>query len=133
MLEDAARQDVIAKQSVIKSREIPLSNDGKLSVAHSAREANRLRDYWIDTEHLVLGILREENSVAAHKLREVGLRLDACRQRVVDNKGSRPARPNPVIWWVRQGRGGVILRVILPAVFVLGIIVAFYLLGFGAR
>jgi ATP-dependent Clp protease ATP-binding subunit ClpC len=131
--EDAAGQDVIANQPAIKAGDIPLSDDAKRVVAYTAREANRLRDYWIDTEHLVLGILREENNAAASKLREVGLKLEACRQRVGDNKGSRPPRPNPVLWWVRQRPHGVILPVILPAVFVLGIIVALYLLGFGAR
>jgi ATP-dependent Clp protease ATP-binding subunit ClpC len=127
--EDAGHQDVIARERVLKGKIIPLSDSGKRVVAYTAREANGLRDYWIETEHLVLGILREDNNAAAARLREVGLELQLCRQRVIDSRSSRPARPNPVIWWVRQRS----LSVILPAVFVLGIIVALSLLGFGAR
>jgi ATP-dependent Clp protease ATP-binding subunit ClpC len=127
--EDAARQDIIARQPVLKTKIIPLSNDGKRVVAYTAGEANRLRDYWIDTEHLVLGLLRDENNAAAAKLRGVGLELKTCRQRVVGNRYSRLPRPNPVIWWVRQRSLGVVL----PVVFLLGIIVGLYLLEFGAR
>jgi len=130
--EEAARQDVIANRPLIKGSDIPLSDDAKRVLAYTAREADRLIEYWIDTEHLVLGILREENNAAASKLREVGLKLKVCRQLVANNRGSRPPGPNLLIWWLRQVPG-FILPVVLPAVFVLGIIIALYLLGSGAR
>jgi ATP-dependent Clp protease ATP-binding subunit ClpC len=106
---------------------IPLSKEGKRVVAYTAREANRLRDYWIDTEHLVLGILREGNNAAASKLRTIGLDLETSRQRVIESKTSRPPRPNPVLWWPRPRLLGIVLEV----AFVLGVIVALILLGFG--
>jgi len=106
---------------------IPLSTDGKRVVAYAGREANRLRDYWIDTEHIVLGILREGDNAAAGRLRAIGLDLETSRQWVVENKGSRPARLNPVLWWVRRRPLGIILSI----VFLLGIILGLYLLGFG--
>src|SRR5712672_3212600 len=43
----------------------PLSDEGKKVVARAAPEANAMRDYWIDTEHLVLGILAEPACPAA--------------------------------------------------------------------
>jgi ATP-dependent Clp protease ATP-binding subunit ClpC len=130
--EDGAQQDVIANQPLIKGRNVPLTDDAKRVLAYTAREANRLLEYWIDTEHLVLGILREENNAAAAKLRGVGLKLKVCRQLVAKNRGSRPPRPNLLIWWLRQVPS-LIVPVILPAVFLLGIMVALCLLEFGAR
>jgi ATP-dependent Clp protease ATP-binding subunit ClpC len=131
--EDAARQDVVAKQSYIRNVDIPLSDDGKRVLAYTAQEADRLRDYSIDTEHLVLGMLRDENTVAAAKLQQVGLELESCRQRFLDHKGSRQLRPDLLMWWARRFPPSAILPVILPSVFVLAIIVALYLLGFGRR
>ena len=59
---------------------IGLGGDGKRILAYTAREANRLRDYWIETEHLVLGILRERENAAAVKLGVAGLDLERSRQ-----------------------------------------------------
>lgn len=45
-----------------------------LSLAH--HEAERLRHNYIGTEHLLLGLIREEGGVAARVLRELGLEAD---------------------------------------------------------
>ena len=42
-----------------------------LSLAH--QEAERLRHHHIGTEHLLLGLIREEGGVAGRVLRELGL------------------------------------------------------------
>ncbi|MCH7480636.1 MAG: Clp protease N-terminal domain-containing protein [Chloroflexi bacterium] len=42
-----------------------------LSLAH--QEAERMRHNYIGTEHLLLGLIREEGGVAARVLRELGL------------------------------------------------------------
>ena len=47
-------------------------------------------DGWIDTEHLLLGILAEPACLAATHLRMAGITLKNARQIVVDNKPSRP-------------------------------------------
>jgi ATP-dependent Clp protease ATP-binding subunit ClpC len=125
--DDAARQDLIAQQSVVEKKDIPLSDDGKRILAYTAQEANRLRDYWIDTDHLVLGILREETSAAAAKLREVGLNIDASRQRVIDNKNSRPERRTPVLWWPGTSRDP--FTVFLQIAFLIGVIFAMFFLA----
>jgi ATP-dependent Clp protease ATP-binding subunit ClpC len=131
--EDSARHDVVAKQSYLRSADIPLSDDGKRVVAYTAQEADRLRDYWIDTEHLVLAMLRAGNNVAAAELRQVGLELEPCPQRVLDTAGSRQLRPNLLMWWARRFPPCAVLPVILPAVFLRRIILALYLLGYGGR
>lgn len=80
-------------------KEPPLSDDGKRALAYTVAEANRLEDYWIDTEHLILGIMREQTSDAAFTLRSAGLELAAARTIVAQSKSSRPARdPEPLSW-----------------------------------
>ena len=126
--EDASLQDVIATERVLKGKTIPLSDEGKRVVAYTSHEANGLRDYWIDTEHLVLGILREKNNAAAARLRDVGITLETCRQRIIDNKASRPQRPNPVIWWIRQYP--TTFTDVLVVFFEIGIATALVALGY---
>jgi ATP-dependent Clp protease ATP-binding subunit ClpC len=125
---DVAQLAASTKQELSKGI-IPLTTDGKRVVAYTAREANRLRDYWIDTEHLVLGILREGENAAAVKLGTAGLDLERSRQQVIESKSSRPRRPDPVLWWARKRRGA--FGIALVVVFLLGVIVAVKLLGFG--
>ena len=57
-------------------------------------EARFLRHNFIGTEHLLLGLLREGDGVAAKALGELGVRLDDPRQRVKDTIG--PAGTAPV-------------------------------------
>ncbi len=51
-------------------RDLPLSHACKRVLACAAEEANQLNHEHIGTEHLLLGVLREENSFAAELLRE---------------------------------------------------------------
>ncbi len=47
-------------------------------------------DYWIDTEHLLLGILAEPSSLAAQHLAKAGIYLESARRVVKENMPSRP-------------------------------------------
>jgi ATP-dependent Clp protease ATP-binding subunit ClpC len=49
-----------------------------LSLAH--QEAERMRHTYIGTEHLLLGLMREEGGVAARVLRELGLEVDRVEE-----------------------------------------------------
>src|SRR5689334_11839233 len=62
------------------SIDLPLSDECKRILAYAAEEAERLNHRHIGTEHLLLGILREEKCVAAEILHERGLRLNAIRE-----------------------------------------------------
>ena len=59
------------------SVDIPLSEECKQILMFGAEEAERLGHRHIGTEHLMLGILRTENSVAARVFRQHGLRFRA--------------------------------------------------------
>ncbi len=129
-VKQTSRPSVFKKMNIAPNM-IGLGGDGKRILASTAREANRLKDYWIETEHLVLGILREGDNAGAAKLRAVGLDMDTARQRVIESKNTRPIRPDPVIWWAHRRRGAI--GIALVVVFLLGIIVAVKLLGFGGH
>jgi ATP-dependent Clp protease ATP-binding subunit ClpC len=51
-----------------------------LSLAH--QEAERMRHNYIGTEHLLLGLIREEGGVAGRVLRELGLEADRIQEMV---------------------------------------------------
>jgi ATP-dependent Clp protease ATP-binding subunit ClpA len=62
-------------------------------------EANELRDYWIDTEHMLLGILRAPQCDAAKYLMRAGLTLRHARKSIKQNRHSRPAYGAVSLWW----------------------------------
>ena len=49
----------------------------------AAEEAERMLHNYIGTEHVLLGLLREEKSLAAGILAEKGMRLSAVREEIV--------------------------------------------------
>src|SRR3954467_9680223 len=61
---------------------VPLSNQSKRAIAYAAEEAERLHHSWIGREHIVLGLLREEECVACRILREYGADLKVLRRRI---------------------------------------------------
>ena len=68
------------REKVSTSVDLPLSNECKRVLAYAAEEAERLSNKHIGTEHLLLGLLREEKCFAAEILQERGLRLSTVRE-----------------------------------------------------
>jgi hypothetical protein len=68
------------KEPISTSVDLPLSNECKRVLAYAAEEAERLAHQHIGTEHLLLGLLREERCLAAEILRERGLETSAIRE-----------------------------------------------------
>lgn len=81
----------IIREKVSTSVDLPLSNEGKLVLAYAAEEAERLGDKHIGTEHLLLGMLREEHCFAAAILQDCGLRLDTTRAMLASPGEQEPA------------------------------------------
>ena len=73
----------VFREKVSTSVEIPFSAETKRVLQFAAEEADRLLHNYIGTEHLLLGILREERSVAATILMEKGMRLNTVREDIV--------------------------------------------------
>jgi ATP-dependent Clp protease ATP-binding subunit ClpA len=59
---------------------MPLSDGAKRALSYAAEESELLGNRHIGTEHLLLGLLREENSIAAEVMYARGLRLSDIRQ-----------------------------------------------------
>jgi len=68
------------REKVSTSVDLPLSNECKRVLAFAAEEAERLGHKHIGTEHLLLGLLREEKCFAAEILQERGLKLSQIRE-----------------------------------------------------
>jgi ATP-dependent Clp protease ATP-binding subunit ClpA len=75
--------------------DLPLSHECKRILAYAAEEAERLNHRHIGTEHLMLGILREEKCLAANILQERGLRLDRIREELARAVVERPGATDP--------------------------------------
>src|SRR6201986_548738 len=78
------------REKVSTSVDLPLSNECKRVLAYAAEEAERLSHKHIGTEHLLLGLLREEKCLAAEILTERGLRLPSIREEL-----QRPTQEKP--------------------------------------
>ena len=73
----------VFREKVSTSVEIPFSTETKRVLQFAAEEADRLLHNYVGTEHLLLGILREERCVAASILIEKGMRLNTVREDIV--------------------------------------------------
>jgi ATP-dependent Clp protease ATP-binding subunit ClpC len=76
------------REKISTSVELPLAPETKRVLAYAHEESDRLQHRHIGTEHLLLGLLREERSMAAEILYERGLRLAAVREEVARATGS---------------------------------------------
>src|ERR1700720_1712517 len=82
-VEDIRKQieaNTIVREKVSTSVDLPLSNENRRVLGYAAEEAERLSHRHIGTEHLLLGLLREEKCFAAEILHERGLRLATIRE-----------------------------------------------------
>jgi ATP-dependent Clp protease ATP-binding subunit ClpC len=72
----------VFREKVSTSVEFPFSAETKRVLGFAAEEADALRHAHIGSEHLLLGLLREEHSVAASTLAAQGIRLSDVRREV---------------------------------------------------
>ncbi|HEY3131284.1 MAG TPA: ATP-dependent Clp protease ATP-binding subunit [Acidobacteriota bacterium] len=83
----------VIHDKVSTSVELPLSDESKRVLNYAAEESERLLMTYIGTEHILLGLLREEKSVAAEILHEKGLRLAKVREEIAGSTAEK--QPNP--------------------------------------
>jgi len=72
-----------------------LSHECKHVLAYGAEEAERLNHKHIGTEHLLLGLLREEKCFAAEILHERGLRLNQVREEIARSSSEKMSSSRP--------------------------------------
>jgi len=78
----------LLREKISTSVELPLAPETKKVLAFAHEESDRLQHRHIGTEHLLLGLLREERSMAAEILYERGLRLNAVRDEIARQSGT---------------------------------------------
>ncbi len=83
---DAIRREVesriVLRDKMPQSAELHLAPETKKILALAREESERLRSRSIGTEHLLLGLMREERSIAAEILSEQGLRVQSVREEI---------------------------------------------------
>lgn len=77
----------LLREKISTSVELPLAPETKRVLAYAHEESDRLQHRHIGTEHLLLGLLREDRSMAAEILYERGLRLNAVRDEIARQSG----------------------------------------------
>jgi ATP-dependent Clp protease ATP-binding subunit ClpC len=89
------------REKTSTSLDLPLSNECKRVLAYAAEEAERLGHKHVGTEHLLLGLLREEGCFAAELLQERGVKLEKVREELArashepEREGPRAPSPAP--------------------------------------
>ena len=85
-----------APEKALTSVDLPLSNECKRVLCYAAEEAERLSHKHIGTEHLLLGLLREEKCFATEILHERGLRLSTVREELsrTSQEKAQPSQRN---------------------------------------
>ncbi|MFA6030020.1 MAG: ATP-dependent Clp protease ATP-binding subunit [Elusimicrobiota bacterium] len=74
--------------------EIPFTPRAKKVLEYAVEEAQHMGHSYVGTEHLLLGLIREEEGVAARVLENLGLRLDVVREEVLNLLGEGGQQPN---------------------------------------
>jgi ATP-dependent Clp protease ATP-binding subunit ClpA len=85
---------VSPREKVSTSVDLPLSAACKRVLAFAVEEAERLGDKHIDSNHLLLGLMRERDGLAARVLTEAGINTSEFREEV--------ARMSDASWRVAQ-------------------------------
>jgi ATP-dependent Clp protease ATP-binding subunit ClpC len=101
--------DAIRRNEMLRPKtsvdQVFLTPRAKSALELAAKEAEQLGDDYVGTEHLLLGLLREDEGAAAMVLREVGLDEEGARQalgRVREAGGYDGANPDSLL--IKHGR-----------------------------
>jgi len=84
-----------AGKQPVGDSQLVMTQQGKASIELAVQEARSLGHHYIGTDHLLLGLLREEESLAGQVLLKSGVTLEKARELVKqvlaeDQKTSKP-------------------------------------------
>ncbi len=74
--------------SMVTMGQLPFTPRAKKVLELSSEEASNLNHNYIGTEHLLLGLLRESEGIAARVLMNLGVRLEQVREEVLELLGA---------------------------------------------
>jgi ATP-dependent Clp protease ATP-binding subunit ClpC len=90
-----------AKEKIATSVDLPVSQPSKRALAYGSEESERLNHAHIGTEHLLVGLIREEKSLAAQIMTEQGLTLAKLRE-----EAAKSVPPPPDVPLLRRPSAG---------------------------
>ncbi|MEO1009018.1 MAG: ATP-dependent Clp protease ATP-binding subunit [Planctomycetota bacterium] len=79
---------VKAGPEMVTMGKLPQTPRAKKVIEYAIEEARSLNHNYVGTEHLLLGLLREQDGVAAQVLRNLGLKLEEVREEVLNLLGA---------------------------------------------
>jgi ATP-dependent Clp protease ATP-binding subunit ClpC len=79
---------VLRGKAPVEYPDLPYTSRSKKSIELAMAEARELSHNYVGTEHLLLGLLREEKGIAAQVLTDAGLTLSDARAEVLRLVGS---------------------------------------------
>ena len=85
-------EEIIGQGEEVPSGHIPFTPRAKKVLELSLRESLQLGHNYIGTEHILLGLIREGDGVAAQILVGLGADLNLVRHEVIQLIASRPPR-----------------------------------------
>jgi hypothetical protein len=86
---------VMPGPEMITMGKLPQTPRAKKVIEFAIEEARNFKHDYVGTEHLLLGLLRETEGVAAQVLMNLGVRLEKVRNKVLDLLGNQGIRPTP--------------------------------------
>lgn len=63
--------------------DVPLNQEAKSALNYAVDEARKMNHTYVGTEHLLLGLLREEHGIACQVLQSLGVDIDLVRQETI--------------------------------------------------
>jgi ATP-dependent Clp protease ATP-binding subunit ClpC len=85
---------VQAGPDMVTMGKLPQTPRAKKVIEYAIEEARNLNHNYVGTEHLLLGLLREQEGVAAQVLLNLGLKLEDVREEVLNLLGHNPSDPS---------------------------------------
>jgi ATP-dependent Clp protease ATP-binding subunit ClpC len=92
---------IVFREKISPSIEPPPSPDVDKVLTFAAEEAEQLNHKYIGTEHILLGILRLENCMAAEILRQKGMKLSVIRSEIsniLNEKSGSKTKESPTLY-----------------------------------
>ncbi len=86
-----------ARPKISTSVDLPLSHESKRVLAYAAQESAQLNRKHLGTDHLLLGLLREEDTLAATLLLEHGLAIETVREEIAARSTSSSDSPGKLL------------------------------------
>ena len=97
-IHERVEESVRKGKATIALGELPYTSRAKKVLEFAMKEARELTHSYVGTEHLLLGLLREEKGIAAQVLNSLGVTLDEARGETLKVLGTdvTPSEPTGV-------------------------------------